>query len=172
MLLDTGVDACTFGGTKNGLMFGEAIVFPRYHPAIDMLASSVNPVCNWHRRCASWPSQFEAILSDDLWLANASHANGMARLLAERVAPATRGPHRLSRRRERRVCVLPPAAIEPLQARASLLRVGRCRIDRPLDGVIRHDRRRRGKLRPQRARTLPDGLPSGYSKGPEARGRM
>ncbi|MBV9409867.1 MAG: aminotransferase class V-fold PLP-dependent enzyme, partial [Candidatus Eremiobacteraeota bacterium] len=37
MLTETGVDVCTFGGTKNGLMFGEAIVFPNGHPAADVL---------------------------------------------------------------------------------------------------------------------------------------
>ena len=37
LLAETGVDVLTFGGTKNGLMFGEAIVFLRDHPALARL---------------------------------------------------------------------------------------------------------------------------------------
>ena len=72
-----GVDVLVFGGTKNGLLGAELIV------AFDgELAKEIAP--RWHRsghrpskmRCLS--AQFEAYLTDDLWLRNARHANAMA----------------------------------------------------------------------------------------------
>ena len=81
---DVGVDVLSFGGTKNGMMFGEAVVFfnpnhsvhTRYFRKQGMqLASKMRFVS----------AQFDALLSGDLWLENAAHANRMARLLAEEV---------------------------------------------------------------------------------------
>ncbi|MCU1454560.1 MAG: Low-specificity L-threonine aldolase [Acidimicrobiales bacterium] len=86
VIVDPGVDVLTFGGTKNGLMYGEAVVF--VDPALGVNAHFVR------KQAAQLPSkmrfvaaQFEALLSDDLWLRNARHANAMAALLAERIAP-------------------------------------------------------------------------------------
>jgi threonine aldolase len=76
-----GVDVLSFGGTKNGMMFGESVVFFNKEMAKDFefirkqgmqLASKMRYIS----------AQFSAFLSDDLWLHNASHANEMARLLA------------------------------------------------------------------------------------------
>ncbi|HEX8720552.1 MAG TPA: low specificity L-threonine aldolase [Pyrinomonadaceae bacterium] len=82
---DAGVDVLSFGGTKNGMMYGEAVVF--FDPA---LASDFLFV---RKQCAQLPSkmrfvaaQFTALLAEDLWLETASHANRMARLLAEGLA--------------------------------------------------------------------------------------
>ncbi len=86
MLLDTGVDACTFGGTKNGLLFGEAIVFPKPHPAVEALKYSRKQGMQLASKMRFVGAQFDALLRDDLWLRNAAHANAMARLLAERLA--------------------------------------------------------------------------------------
>ncbi len=79
-----GVDILSFGGTKNGLLLGEAVVC--FHPELSrdtifirkqkmQLASKMRFVA----------AQLTALLSDGLWLENASHANRMARLLAEKV---------------------------------------------------------------------------------------
>ena len=87
MVTDTGVDVLSFGGTKNGLMFGEAVVFLRpelgeraqfYRKQSAQLSSKMRFIA----------AQFEALIHDDLWLRNASQANAMARLLAERMAAA------------------------------------------------------------------------------------
>jgi threonine aldolase len=80
---DLGVDILSFGGTKNGLMGGEAVCF--FDPALSanvglyvrkqgmQLASKMRYIS----------AQFEALLTDDRWLTYASHANAMAqRLLA------------------------------------------------------------------------------------------
>ncbi|HEY5156069.1 MAG TPA: aminotransferase class V-fold PLP-dependent enzyme [Acidimicrobiales bacterium] len=83
--VDAGVDVLTFGGTKNGLMYGEAVVF--LTPGLGGAARFVR------KQAAQLPSkmryvsaQFEALLADDLWLRNAGHANAMAKRLADRVA--------------------------------------------------------------------------------------
>ena len=85
MLVETGVDACTFGGTKNGMMFGEAIVFPRHHPAVDVLVFTRKQGMQLASKMRFVGAQFEALLRGDLWLENAAHANAMARLLAARL---------------------------------------------------------------------------------------
>lgn len=78
---DCGVDALSFGGTKNGLMGGEAVVF--FRPE---LARSYKFIRKQSMQLASKmrfiAAQFDALLTDDLWRRNASHANAMARRLA------------------------------------------------------------------------------------------
>jgi threonine aldolase len=85
LLVETGVDVCTFGGTKNGLLFGEAIVFPRPHPAAEVLPYVRKQGMQLASKMRFVAAQFEALLHDGLWRANAAHANRMARLLADRV---------------------------------------------------------------------------------------
>ncbi len=81
---EAGVDVVSFGGTKNGLVFGEAVVFCRAELARDFpftrkqlgqLASKMRFVS----------AQFEALLTGDLWLRSARHANDMAARLAAAV---------------------------------------------------------------------------------------
>jgi threonine aldolase len=85
MLVETGVDVCTFGGTKNGLMFGEAIVFPKHHAAVGALPFTRKQGMQLASKMRFVGAQFEALLRDALWLKNAAHANAMARLLAARL---------------------------------------------------------------------------------------
>jgi threonine aldolase len=85
MLVETGIDVCTFGGTKNGLLFGEAVVFPKHHPAVDVLAFTRKQGMQLASKMRFVAAQFEELLRDDLWLENAAHANAMARLLAARL---------------------------------------------------------------------------------------
>jgi threonine aldolase len=84
LLVDTGVDLVSFGGTKNGLMYGEAVVFVR--PELAARASfarkQAGQLASKMRFIAA---QFDALLRDDVWLANAAHANAMARKLADAV---------------------------------------------------------------------------------------
>lgn len=85
MLVDTGVDVATFGGTKNGLLFGEAVVFPRPHPAIEAFAYTRKQAMQLASKMRYVAAQFETLLRDGLWLRNARHANAMAALLASRL---------------------------------------------------------------------------------------
>ncbi|GAC1580458.1 MAG: low specificity L-threonine aldolase [Candidatus Elarobacter sp.] len=115
LLTETGVDACTFGGTKNGLLFGEAIVFPRAHPAIAALPYTRKQGMQLASKMRFISAQFEAVLRDDLWRRSAAHANRMARLLAAR-AVAIEGVRIAYPVDANGVFAeLPPGAIEPLQ---------------------------------------------------------
>lgn len=82
---DAGVDILTFGGTKNGLLYGEAVLF--FDP--DLHAGAARFVRKQGMQLASKmrfiAAQFEALLHDDLWLHNAQHANAMAALLESKV---------------------------------------------------------------------------------------
>jgi threonine aldolase len=83
-----GVDVLSLGGTKNGAMAAEAVIF--FDRA---LAASFG----FHRKRGGHlfskmrfvSAQLEALLKDGLWLRHASHANRMARRLADGVARIT-----------------------------------------------------------------------------------
>jgi len=79
------VDALSFGGTKNGAMGAEALIVMRSGLAADApyLRKQVAQLTSKLRFVAA---QFSALLQDDLWRANASHANAMARRLVEGAA--------------------------------------------------------------------------------------
>jgi threonine aldolase len=84
MIRDTGVDVMTFGATKNGALYGEAVVFLR--PELAASARFVRKQAGQLPSKARFISaQILALLDDDLWIENARHANAMARLLADRV---------------------------------------------------------------------------------------
>lgn len=109
-----GVDVLSFGGTKNGLLYGEAVVFFDKHLARDFvfvrkqgmqLASKMRFVA----------VQFDALLTDGLWLDGARHANRMAQLLARE---ATAAGVRLARPADANAvfAILPPGVAARLQA--------------------------------------------------------
>ncbi len=80
-----GVDVLSFGGTKNGLMGGEAVVFfrPELAQRYKFIRKQSMQLASKMRFIAV---QFEALLTDDLWRRNALHANAMARRLATALA--------------------------------------------------------------------------------------
>ena len=80
MTTDLGVDALSFGGTKNGLMIGEAVVFLNQRLNEDFLyrRKQAMQLCSKMRFIAA---QFKAYFADDLWKRNAEHSNAMARQL-------------------------------------------------------------------------------------------
>jgi threonine aldolase len=77
---DLGVDVLSFGGTKNGMMFGEAIVFFNQELARDFKFIRKQGM-QLHSKMRFISAQFEALLSNDLWKKNALHSNAMAKLL-------------------------------------------------------------------------------------------
>jgi threonine aldolase len=81
---DLGVDVLSFGGTKNGLMGAEAVVFFNRTLCRDFqfLRKQGMQLASKMRFLAV---QFEALLSGDLWLRSAQHANRMARLLEQEI---------------------------------------------------------------------------------------
>lgn len=85
MITDTGVDVLSFGGTKNGMLLGESVVYVNntigwdavfHRKQLMQLASKMRFIS----------AQFEAYLTGDLWLENARHANSMAAYLAESIS--------------------------------------------------------------------------------------
>jgi threonine aldolase len=112
-----GVDVVSFGGTKNGMMYGEAVVF--LDPAPAEHARFVR------KQAAQLPSklryvaaQFDALLADGLWLDCASTANAMAARLADEVASVP--GVRMSRRPEANsvFAAVPREMIPALQERS------------------------------------------------------
>lgn len=81
---EAGVDVLSFGGTKNGMMFGEAVVFFNrvlakdfryYRKQSTQLLSKMRFI----------GAQFAAYLESNIWYVNARHANNRAQLLYNRV---------------------------------------------------------------------------------------
>jgi threonine aldolase len=79
---EAGVDVLSFGGTKNGMMYGEAVCFLRPGLSKDFkyirkqgmqLASKMRFIS----------AQYIAYFSNELWKRNATHSNSMAQVLAE-----------------------------------------------------------------------------------------
>ncbi|VVC76999.1 Low specificity L-threonine aldolase [Aquicella siphonis] len=82
---DAGVDVLSFGGTKNGMMIGEAVVL--FNRAINgnfMYIRKQSMQLASKMRFIS--AQFQALLTNQLWQKNAAHANDMALLLAEKLS--------------------------------------------------------------------------------------
>jgi threonine aldolase len=78
---DVGIDVLSFGGTKNGMMYGEAVVFFNQKLAADFKYIRKQGM-HLPSKMRYISAQFEALLSGDLWRRSAVHANRMARLLA------------------------------------------------------------------------------------------
>ena len=81
---DLGVDALSFGGTKNGLLGAEAVVFfdPKLASGFRYTRKRAMQLASKMRFLAV---QLEALLEDGLWQRNAAHANAMAARLASLV---------------------------------------------------------------------------------------
>ena len=115
MTVDAGVDVMTFGGTKNGMLGGEAVLFldPELGARGQYVRKSVTQLPSKMRFLAA---QFNALLEDDLWLALAGHANRMATELHTTVSTiggVDPGPEPVV---NSVFPILPPAAIGALQA--------------------------------------------------------
>lgn len=85
MITDTGVDILSFGGTKNGLMFGEAVVFlkPGLSDLFELFRKQGMQLASKMRFISA---QFIALLKDNLWEKNARNANEMAQYLGAKLA--------------------------------------------------------------------------------------
>lgn len=82
---DVGVDVLSFGGTKNGLMFGEAVVFLNKKLALDFEYTRKQGM-QLHSKMRYIAAQFDRYLTDGLWEKNASRANKMAQLLGKKLS--------------------------------------------------------------------------------------
>ncbi|MEI7422737.1 MAG: low specificity L-threonine aldolase [Prolixibacteraceae bacterium] len=82
---DAGVDVLSFGGTKNGLMLGEAVLI--FDPKL------ANNTKYYRKQAAQLYSkmrfvsaQFIPYLRDKIWMETAGHSNKMARMLADKIS--------------------------------------------------------------------------------------
>jgi threonine aldolase len=80
-----GVDVLSLGGTKNGLAVGEAVVFFDETLAEDF-AWRVKQSGQLASKMRFVTAPWIGLLDGDVWLANAAHANAMARRLSQRLA--------------------------------------------------------------------------------------
>ncbi|PYX93943.1 MAG: threonine aldolase [Acidobacteria bacterium] len=88
---DLGVDVLSFGGTKNGVMGAEAVVFLNQQLIQQRnLQQTFLYVRKQGMQLASKmrfiAAQMETLLTSDLWLSNARHSNRMAKLLEKEVS--------------------------------------------------------------------------------------
>ena len=82
MTWKSGVDVLTLGGTKNGCLAAEAIIFfkPEMVDSFPFLHKRSGQLLSKMRFISS---QMNAYVSDDVWIKNAKHANAMAKILSE-----------------------------------------------------------------------------------------
>lgn len=112
---DAGVDAVSFGGTKNGMVSGEAVVLlaPELADGFPWIRKQSMQLASKGRFLAA---QFVALLEGDLWLRSAAHANAMG----ARLAAALDGVPGVTRTQPTQANVvfalLDPAVTERLQA--------------------------------------------------------
>jgi threonine aldolase len=82
---DLGVDVLSFGGTKNGALGAEAVVFFDQKLGHDFLYLRKQGM-QLASKMRFISAQFEALLSNNLWRKNAEHANQMAQLLQKDIS--------------------------------------------------------------------------------------
>jgi threonine aldolase len=84
MIADTGVDLLSFGGTKNGMMYGEAIISlnPSLSKSLKYIRKQGMQLMSKMRYISA---QFLAFLEDDLWKENAQQANDTAQRLLDKI---------------------------------------------------------------------------------------
>lgn len=114
MVTETGIDVLSFGGTKNGIMLGEAVVFINQELAKEyeytrkqsmQLASKMRYIS----------AQFNALLTNELWLKNARHANDMAKILEAKIREIPEVTITQPVEINAIFAVIPPKAIEQLR---------------------------------------------------------
>lgn len=78
-------DIVSVGGTKNGMLFGDAILVrrPERFEGIEFVQKQIGHLASKHRYISA---QFDAMFEDDAWLATAAHANAMAARLSSGMA--------------------------------------------------------------------------------------
>jgi threonine aldolase len=109
-----GVDIVSFGGTKNGLLGAEAVVILNPRLAHDFLYIRKQSM-QLASKMRFLAAQFDALLSDDLWLRCAGHANAMASRLVGALAEVPGLTITRPVETNAVFAALPPAVTESLQ---------------------------------------------------------
>lgn len=83
--IDVGIDVLSFGGNKNGLMFGEALLF--FNSELSKNFKYIRKqAMQLHSKMRFISKQFDTYLNSGLWKMNAQHSNQMAQTLQKKVA--------------------------------------------------------------------------------------
>ena len=82
---DCGVDVLSFGGTKNGMMMGEAVLF--FNPELTTYTKYLRKQSmQLYSKMRFVGAQFQTYFENDLWKETATHSNKMAKLLEAEVS--------------------------------------------------------------------------------------
>lgn len=82
--VDAGIDVLSFGGTKNGMMLGEAVLF--FNPELTKNTKYIRKQSmQLYSKMRFVSAQFLAYFNNELWKRNAAHSNRMAKLLEQGV---------------------------------------------------------------------------------------
>lgn len=113
---DAGVDILSFGGTKNGMIFGEAVVFFNRELGRDFMYIRKQGM-QLMSKMRFMAAQFIALFTNDLWLSNAQTANRMAGKLAQELAQIPQIKVTQKVEANAVFAIIPPQYIPVLQAR-------------------------------------------------------
>ena len=112
--VDAGVDVLSFGATKNGLLFGEAVIF--FNRDLEQTFRFFRKqTTQLHSKMRYISAQFTRYLRDDLWMENALRANRLARELSQGLTEISGFEVAIPTEANGVFVTLPPAAIAPLQ---------------------------------------------------------
>ena len=112
--IECGVDVLSFGGTKNGMMMGEAVVF--FDPELTTYTKYLRKQSmQLYSKMRFVGAQFVAYFENDLWKETATHANKMAKLLEAEVAKIPEIKITQAVEANGVFAEVPPEIIEPLQ---------------------------------------------------------
>ncbi len=111
-----GVDVLCFGGTKNGLPGGEAVVFFSSDQAAEF-AFRCKQAGQLASKMRFLTAPWVGILKDDAWLRHAAHANACAKLLEERLRELPEIQIMFPRQANAVFVTIPEQAIEAMHAR-------------------------------------------------------
>jgi threonine aldolase len=112
--VDAGVDVLSFGGTKNGLMFGEVVIFFGKEKGEDFEYLRKQGM-QLHSKMRYISAQFDRYLTGDLWKKNALNANSMAKKLAESLRQFPQLKITQEVKANGVFCTMPPKLIPELQ---------------------------------------------------------
>jgi threonine aldolase len=111
---DCGVDVLSFGGTKNGMMMGEAVLF--FNPELTTYTKYLRKQSmQLYSKMRFVGAQFQAYFENDLWKETATHANKMAKLLEAEVSKIPEIKITQPVEANGIFAEVPPEIIEPLQ---------------------------------------------------------
>ncbi len=111
-----GVDVLCLGGTKNGMAFGEAVVFfdKQLAQDFDFRCKQAGQLCSKMRFLAA---QWIGMLEGGTWLRNAERANSVAAMLAERILKSKKAALMFPRQANSVFLELPAAVVDELHSR-------------------------------------------------------